>query len=125
MEVIDTKKLRIFIIVTAIVFYVLEGVIVNPFFLWVATPLGFAYFHLSASGNSGSAKGVGAIKGFLFGSIPLLLLIHVAWALDIDGTKTGGSTSALIFAVAPVYAFITGGVGYVLGRILTSAEPKD
>ncbi len=125
MEKISTKKISIFIISTMLILYVLEGVLLNPFFLWVGSPLLFAYIHALSSGYSGSKKGISAVKGFLGGSVPVLLLAHVSWALDIGGTQTGGSTSGLIFAVIPVYAFIAGLAGYLIAWVLWGTDVES
>lgn len=46
--------------------------------------------------------------GLELGTIPLILLGHVAWYFDLDSTATGSSTSGLIFIFIPIYAVIFG-----------------
>ena len=115
MDSIDTNKQQKIIIALAIIMYIMEGVLFNPIFIWVASPLIIAFVLFKTHGSSGSVRGVNGAKGFLYPNSAILLLVHVAWYLDIDGTKTGSSTSALIFAVIPFYAFIIGGLGYLIG----------
>jgi hypothetical protein len=50
--------------------------------------------------------------GFASGSTSLALFGHLMWAFDIGKTATGSSTSALLFAFLPCYAFI---LGLILG----------
>ena len=115
MDSIDTSKQQKIIIALAIIMYILEGVLFNPIFIWVASPLIAAFILFKTHGGSGSVRGVNGAKGFLYPNAVILLLVHLAWFFDLDGTQTGSSTSALIFAVIPFYAFIIGGFGYLIG----------
>jgi len=62
-----------------------------------------------------------AFWGFIVGSNLFMLAVHITWYLDIDGAKTGSSTSALIFSVMPVWAFIFGGVAAGLCKVVGNA----
>jgi hypothetical protein len=64
------------------------------------------------------------IIGFAFYtiiSLGLLLFGHLAWYFDWQGTKTGSSTSGLIFIFLPLYAVILGGIGYLFGWLAGTA----
>jgi hypothetical protein len=48
--------------------------------------------------------------------------VHIQWYFDINGAATASSTSALIFAVLPVYCLILGVIGYAFGYFASSKE---
>ncbi|EAR11425.1 hypothetical protein MED297_21097 [Reinekea sp. MED297] len=52
--------------------------------------------------------------GFLIGRNLLMATLILYWFFDLEGSRTGGSTSALIFAVMPFWAFIFGSIGNVI-----------
>lgn len=110
-------KLKFIIITLFVLQYAMEEVWINPFSLWVLSPLIASFIWVSRS----EAKSIPKQQiGFVLGSNLVLLSIHVMWFWDYDGIQTSSSTSALIFAVAPVYAFIIGGffafIGYLAER---------
>ena len=115
MNDIDTTKLQKLIIIFIIVLYILEGILFNPLIIWVASPIIFSFIKIRQHTKNNSIRGLNGAKGFLYTSGTILLLVHLAWFFDLDGTKTGGSTSSLIFAVIPFYAFILGGFAYLIG----------
>src|SRR3972149_438773 len=105
----------------AILIYFLEGVALNPFAIWNASPLLISYF-LYSRGLTLNSRPV--IIGFAFYtiiSLGLLLFGHLAWYFDWQGTKTGSSTSGLIFIFLPLYAVILGGIGYLFGWLAGTA----
>ena len=93
--------------------YVAEGVLINPWVFWNALPLVLAgiLFWLGDGQRNGPVR-AGAI-GFLFGAMAFSVPVHVAWMLDLDGTRTGSSTSVLLLAVTPLYAMALGGVVFL------------
>ena len=118
---------EISIIALLALYTILAGGYLYAFQLWIYLPL---YLLLPVSAlrtRSNQSKGV-AFFGFLIGCNVFMLPTHIAWFLDIDGTQTGGSTSALIFAVMPVWSFLFGVVGaaaFVLGyRILARRDQR-
>lgn len=115
MERIDTKLIQLIIGITAVACLFLANVAPNIFSLWVLLPLIVIYALTIVVGRSGKKPHVAAVIGFLIPVIPLLWIVHIQWYFDINGVATGSSTSALIFAVLPVYCFILGAIGYALG----------
>ncbi len=115
MERIDTKIIQVVISVTAIACLFLANVMPNVFSLWVLLPLIVIYARTIVAGRKGNKRHIAAVVGFLMPVIPLMLFIHIQWYFDINGSATSSSTSALIFAVLPVYCFILGAIGYVIG----------
>lgn len=122
MESIDTKIVQLIIAVTAVASLFLVDVAPNIGSLWVLLPLILIYIRTIMAGRKGQKRHIAAVKGFLVPVIPLMWFIHVQWYLDINGAATGSSTSALIFAVLPVYCFILGGIGYTIGYFLGAKE---
>lgn len=115
MERIDTKLIQLIIGITAVACLFLANVAPNIFSLWVLLPLIVIYALTIVVGRSGKKPHVAAVIGFLIPVIPLLWIVHIQWYFDINGVATSSSTSALIFAVLPVYCFILGAIGYALG----------
>lgn len=109
------NSFTVIILLLTIFIYVAEGVALNPFTVWNCTPLFIAYvLYMSSKKTNSKAKTWGAI-GFLIGSMALSGYFHLAWMFDWGETKTGASTAGLIFIFIPIYALITGGVGYFFG----------
>ena len=117
MESIDTKIIQVVIAITAIACLFLADVAPNIGSLWILSPLIVIYARVVMAGKSGKKRHITAAKGFLFLVLPLMWFIHVQWYFDISGTATGSSTSALIFAVLPIYSFLFGAAGYVIGYV--------
>lgn len=120
MERIDTKLIKLVIGVTAIACLFLANVVPNVFSLWVLLPLIVIYARAVVAGKKGQKRHVAAVVGFLIPVIPLMWFVHIQWYFDIYGAATGSSTSALIFAVLPVYCFILGAIGYAIGYAASS-----
>ena len=93
--------------------YVAEGMLINPWIFWNALPLALAgiLFWLG-DGQRNPPVRAGAV-GFLVGAMAFSLPVHVAWMLDLDGTRTGSSTSVLLLAVTPLDAIALGGVAFL------------
>jgi F0F1-type ATP synthase assembly protein I len=85
-------------------------------------PLIVIYIRTVVAGKQGKKRQITAVKGFLVPVIPLMWFVHIQWYFDINGAATGSSTSALIFAVLPIYSFILGAAGYVIGYAAGSGE---
>ncbi len=93
--------------------YVAEGVAINPWAFWNGIPLVLTgvLFWLGHSQDNPPVKW-GAI-GFLVAAMAVSLPAHMAWMLDLDGTRTASSTSALLLAVVPIYGIGLGGIAFV------------
>lgn len=104
--------------IMAIVIYYLEGILINPFAIWNASPLLISYLLVSKSIEQDSKLIFIGFVLFTFISLTLSLLGHFAWHFDWQQTKTDSSTSAILFIFIPVYAIILGGVGYILGLFI-------
>ena len=115
MERIDTKVIQVVIGVTAVACLFLANVVPNVFSIWVLLPLIVIYARTIFAGKRGNKRHIAAVVGFLIPVVPLMWFIHIQWYFDINGAATGSSTSALIFAVLPVYCFILGAIGYAIG----------
>ncbi len=102
------------LIILAIFVYVSEGVSFNAFTAWNMLPLIISYFLYLAPTKKGTSL-YGAY-GFLIGSMLLSGYIHMAWLFDWGGTKTGSSTSGLIFIFIPIYSLVSGGLGMAIGK---------
>lgn len=94
--------------------YLAEGVLFNPWAFWNAIPLILAglLFWLGDWQDDPPVKRGAA--GFLVAAMAVSLPAHLAWMLDLDGTRTGSSTSALLLAVVPIHAIAFGGVTFLL-----------
>lgn len=117
---IDTKTIQIIIAVTAVACLFLADAVPGVASIWVLLPLIVIYISTIIAGRKGRKRHIAAAIGFLFPVIPLMLFVHIQWYFDINGTATGSSTSALIFAVLPVYCFILGAFGYAIGYAASS-----
>ena len=122
MESIDTKLIQAIVVVTAIACLFLANVVPNIGSLWVLLPLLLIYIRTVMAGRKGEKRHIAAVKGFLILVIPVMWFVHIQWYFDINGAATGSSTSALIFAVLPVYCFILGVIGYAFGYFASSKE---
>jgi hypothetical protein len=120
MERIDTKLIQIVIGITAVACLFLANVVPNAFSLWVLLPLIVIYARTIMAGRKGKKRHVAAVVGFLIPVIPLMWFVHIQWYFDVNGAATESSTSALIFAVLPVYCFVLGAVGYAIGYAASS-----
>ncbi|MES9850739.1 MAG: hypothetical protein ABW170_02770 [Candidatus Thiodiazotropha sp. L084R] len=120
MERIDTKIIQLVIGVTAVACLFLANIIPNVFSLWVLLPLIVIFAQTIVAGKKGKKRHIAAVAGFLIPVIPLMWFVHIQWYFDINVAATGSSTSALIFAVLPVYCFILGAIGYAIGYAVGS-----
>jgi len=106
----------IVLIALAIFIYIAEDVLFNPFAIWNMLPLiiSFAIYRQETKTNLYRAY------GFLIGSMVLSGYIHMAWFFNWNDIKTGSSTAGLIFIFIPIYSLISGGIGYLIGRVIAS-----
>ena len=107
-----------FFIACAIMFYVLAGIAFNPFILWIALPLYLGYAFIKSVTVSDSIVKRYSSYGFIIASVGFSLFYHLTWFFDWQGTKTGSSTSALIFIWLPIYAVILGFIGQFIGNLV-------
>ena len=121
---IDTKIIQAVIAVSAIAFLFLANVTPGIGSLWVLSPLIIIYARVVIAGKRGNSRHITAVKGFLFLVLPLMWFVHIQWYFDIAGAATGSSSSALIFAVLPIYCLIPGAVGYIIGYAAGSGKDR-
>ena len=105
------------LLLTAFALYVLADILLNPFILWTSLPLYLSYYFIDRAVSSGSIKRLYAAYGFMLAAIAFSVFYHITWYTDWQGTRTGSSTSALIFVWMPVYSVIIGFVGYFLASL--------
>jgi len=67
------------------------------------------------------------MTGFSIVNLGLTALSHLMWMFDIGKTKTGSSTSALLFVFLPISAMFFGLVGFLVGLVVGSlgGEPDQ
>ena len=119
---IRTKHIQAAIGATGVACLFLADVAPNIGSVWVLLPLILIYIRAVTAGKQGQKRHIAAVKGFLVPVIPLMLFVHVHWYFDINAAATGSSTSALIFAVLPIYCFILGAIGYAIGYFSNSGK---
>ncbi len=107
-----------FFIACAIIFYALAGIAFNPLILWTALPLYLGYAFIKSATVSGSIVKCYSSYGFIIASVGFSLFYHLTWFFDWQGTKTGSSTSALIFIWLPIYAVVLGFIGQFIGKLV-------
>ena len=113
------KKISLSILIaTAVALYFLAGISFNPLILWTSLPLYLSYLFVASASKSHSIQRLFSAYGFMLFGIAFSLFYHLTWYFDWQGTKTGSSTSALIFIWLPMYAVILGFVGYMLGHVV-------
>lgn len=105
------------IVLLLAIYLFLAGAGFNVFVLWVYLALFFS-LAWSYSFTTKDKPKTAAFWGFLLGSNLFMLPMHVSWYLDIDGARVGSSTSALIFAVMPLWAFVFGGIVGGISKVL-------
>lgn len=76
------------------------------------------YFIVIKAWKIKSRKKVWEGYNFLIVSIGFSYFYHLLWFFDIDGSKTGGSTSALLFLWGPIWAVFLGYIGYFIGSFV-------
>lgn len=111
-------KKKIFIlllVINAILLYIIEGIFINPFFLWVLLPIFVGYSIVNKAWKIKSKKRLWEGYIFLISSIGFSYFYHLLWFFDFDGTRTGGSTTALLFLWGPIWATFIGYIGYFIG----------
>lgn len=124
MNSIDTKITQVVIIISAMACLLLAKVPPGVFSLWVISPLIIIYAIVALAGKYGKKRHITAAKGYLVVVLPLMLFIHILWFFDINGTATSSSTSAIVFAILPIYALCLGTLGYLVGYIIAPKLEK-
>ncbi len=97
-------------------FYVLADIRFNPFILWTALPLYASYGLLQQARKNPEKTPWLAAWLFLLFSVAFSLFYHWAWYTDWEQTRSGDSTSAVIFFIFPVWALVAGAIGWGLGK---------
>ena len=112
----DMKNRVLWITVLLLIIYlsIAQGKITS-FLFWNASPIIVCGLLLSLSKLDPSKPSFWGGVGFALTGGILTLLLHTAWLFDWGEFATGSSTSALIFIFIPIYAFIIGGISWILG----------
>lgn len=117
------KKIFIFILsINAVILYLLEGILFNPLFIWVLLPFYIGYSMVYKAWKINSKKKLWKGYNFLVASIGFSHFYHLLWFFDAEGTKTGGSTTALIFLWGPIWAVVLGYFGYFIGSFVENQK---
>lgn len=122
----STQKIwaAVFLLVAILIYY-LEGILVNPYALWNASPLLISYYLISKGLQVNSKPVIIGFAAYTILSLCMLLFGHLAWYFDWQETKTGSSTSGLIFIFLPVYAVILGSTGFLFGWLAGKAIYRE
>ena len=115
---IETKLLLTAILFTAIACMLLAGP--NMSSLWVLFPLILISIRAVVADKRRQKRHINAIKGFLILVLPLMWIVHIQWDFDINGFATGSSTGALVFGMLPLFCFVLGAIGYIIGYVTSS-----
>lgn len=99
--------------------YALAGVVLNPFIIWVSLPLYIGYTMVLSGIKKALKKKQFRGMGYIAVSLVLTYSYHLAWFFDWNETKTGSSTSAILFFIFPVYVALLAFVGYFVGPYVT------
>ena len=116
------KSLTFFLLINAVILYLLEGILFNPFFIWILLPIFIGYSIVHKAWTIQSKKKLWEGYNFLIASIAFSYYYHLTWFFDVDGAKTGGSTAALIFLWGPIWAVAFGYIGYFIGSFVEEQE---
>jgi len=123
---LSKKKIFILILViNAFTLYILEGILFNPLFIWVLLPIYIGYTIVIKAWKMNSKKRLWEGYNFLIASIGFSYYYHFLWFFDLSGTKTGSSTSALIFLWGPIWAVLLGYIGYFIGSFTEEKQEND
>ena len=106
----------ILLLLAAGLFYLLADIPFDPFLPWTALPLYASYALFLRAEKKPETTPLLSAWLFLLFSVGFSLFYHWAWYTDWEQTRSGDSTSAVIFFIFPVWALIIGGIGWVLGK---------
>lgn len=121
-----SRRSKIAMLVMAAFVVFVEGPL-NPYWIWNALPIGLSYLVLRATFGNKNLH----VPGVVFAMICCLLVVcmHVAWMFDLFGLASGSSTGEMFFVVAPVYALMLAGAGWVfawgVGWLKRSADEES
>jgi hypothetical protein len=113
---------NLILLATLAVVFLMDGMIIST--VWASIPLlasaVLTEFTLSSS-DGNWAKVVPTMRfgliGLIVGVVALTLYSHVTLFFGLGNEGEGPRQSSIIYMVAPVYAFLGGGVGFVLGYL--------
>jgi len=113
--------INLVIIFHVLIFYVLEGSLLNPLALLAMFPLFIGYRIINKARRIKSNKKLWEGYMFLIFSIGLSYVYLLPWFFDWDGAQSGSSTAALILLWGPIWSILFGYAGYFIGSF---AEDK-
>lgn len=110
-----------FVLAIALIVYTEDSF--SGFTVWNALPVAMGLGAVLATRRSRPAVLVGC-TAFAATATLLVVLFHLAWFFDWDGTATGSSTSALAFVFVPPWACLFAGIAGVLAWGIVRATRK-
>ncbi|MCY7296622.1 hypothetical protein [Alteromonas sp. a30] len=109
-------KTEFFLLLLGVVYFYLSGLQLSFFIFWAYLALFSAVIWSGILSLYQKTKPA-SFWGFVVGANVFMLPIHIEWFLNNNmqtSSSTSSSTSGLIFAVMPAWAYIFGGVGMVI-----------
>lgn len=110
------RAVRIWMIVLAAGCYITQGVLINLLFPWVISPLIVAWLWLKHEHSLGEDANYAAVKGFISGSSIALMYCHSLWLWKGSVNSVSLSAANMDFVITPLYAFVLGALGAVIGH---------
>jgi len=119
-------EVKIVLIAAGALIVVVEGPFLHLFLIWNLLPiiLALVFIHLAEERLPLSPQAFFALFVSIAFAVGVTVFFHLAWMIDIAGTATGSSTSALMFVFLPVYSAIAGVIGGVIGVLIGSLQER-
>ncbi len=124
-ETLTLPRIKYALLGLLVLFYVLQGRWLNPLIFWSAIPLFTSYQLFKIAAKPASVKRLWGALGFFTLSTLVLLLSHLAWWFDVQGTQSNAGSGIWVFSVLPVHALVFGALGYFAGTYSAKSRGVD